>query len=149
MDIFKGSVDLTSAPSRLQNHIHDFSPPIPASGLFWTVPISPHSVEVDFGNATASFRLTDYPIPDWGNLRYATTSAPSVPARVSFDVRWSGVINRGQRAHREQGWAGDYIHTNTTITWSVSEEGFAFKSEESKSQWGVFGRQRSGSLYKA
>jgi hypothetical protein len=149
MDVFEGSVDLTSGPSRLQDQLHDYSPPIPASGLFWTVPVSPERVEVDFGNGTASFRLSDYPIRDWGNARYATTSAPSVPARVSFHVRWGGLIDRGPREHKEQGWAGDYIQTDATITWSASEEGFTFKSEESTSQWGVLGRQRSGSFYKA
>jgi hypothetical protein len=136
----------------MENQLHDFAPPIPASGLFWTTPVSPDSVRVDLDRASASLRVSDLPIPDWGDLRYATTDGPNVPSVVSFDVRWDGALNRASRSHEEQRWTGDYVQTRATIEWSAQQEGFRFASDpasSSQSQAAVMGRHRNGVFFAA
>ncbi len=134
----------------MENQLHDFAPPIPPSGLFWTIPIPAESAKIDLDKATASFSLRNLAIPDWGNLRYGTTGGPHVPATVSFVVRWNGVLNRATRRHEAQRWVGEYIQTTATITWSARAEGFRFDSDPaytSKSQAAVMGRHRSGVFF--
>ena len=132
------------------NQLHDFAPPIPPSGLFWTVPIPPESATIQFDKAAASFTLRDLPIPDWGTMRYGTTGGPHIPAIVSFAVRWNGVLARAHRRHETQRWFGEYIQTAATIAWSAREEGFRFDSDSahtSKSYVAVMGRHRSGAFF--
>jgi hypothetical protein len=134
----------------MENQLRDFAPPIPPSGLFWTIPIPADSSQIDLEKATASFSLRNLPIPDWGNLRYGTTGGPNVPATVSFVVRWNGVLNRAQKRNEAQRWVGEYIQTTATITWSAKEEGFTFASDSahtSKSNAAVMGRHRSGIFF--
>ena len=108
------------------------------------------STAVDFDKATASFRMTDLSLPDWGTLRYATTGGPHTPSVVTFDVRWDGALARAPRRHEAQRWVGEYIQTTATIEWSARQEGFSFKSdprETSKSQSAVIGRHRNGAFF--
>jgi hypothetical protein len=136
--------------SRLENQLHDFAPPIPPSGLFWTIPISAESAQIDFDKATASFSLRNLAIPDWGTVRYGTTGGPNIPATVSFVVRWNGVLNRARKRHEAQRWVGEYIQTTATITWSAREDGYRFDSDParaSKSNAAVMGRHRSGAFF--
>jgi len=136
----------------MENQLHDFTPPIPASGLFWTIPVSPDSVRIDLDQASASLRMSDLPIPDWGDLRYATTDGPNVPSVVSFNVRWDGALNRASRRHEEQHWMGDYVQTQATIEWSAQRDGFRFASDpasSSQSQAAVMGRHRNGVFFAA
>jgi hypothetical protein len=136
----------------MENQLHDFAPPIPASGLFWTIPVSPDSVQVDLDRASASLRVSDLPIPDWGDLRYATTDGPNVPSVVSFVVRWDGALDRASRRHEEQRWMGDNVQTQATIDWSAQQAGFQFASDPattSHSQATVMGRRRNGVFFAA
>jgi len=135
----------------MQNQLHDFAPPIPASGLFWTIPIPSDSASIDFDGATASFRLRDLAIPDWGTLRYGVLGGPHVPSTVSFEVRWSGAMNRASKRNDAQGWGGEYIQVSPSITWSAKQEGFTFESESSppsKNNSGVIGREQNGAFFR-
>ena len=132
------------------NQLHDFAPPIPPSGLFWTIPIPPQSATIHLDKAAASFTLRDLPIPDWGTMRYGTAGGPHVPANVSFAARWNGVLFRAHRRHERQRWVGEYIQTTATIAWSAREEGFRFQSDPahtSRSNSAVMGRHRSGVFF--
>jgi hypothetical protein len=108
------------------------------------------STAVDFDKATASFRLADLSLPDWGTLRYALAGTAHTPSVVTFDVRWNGTLARAPRRQEEQRWVGEYIQTTATIEWSVRQEGFSFKSdprETSKNQAAVIGRHRNGAFF--
>jgi hypothetical protein len=74
----------------LTSQVHDFSPGIEESGLYWTTPIDRHSVHVNLGTGSASLHVADLKIEDYFNVRNANTNGPSVEARVSFDISWSG-----------------------------------------------------------
>ena len=49
-------------------------------------------------------------------------------ATVSFDVKWSGVITRVHRNNATEGFAGSYVETNATITWSATQTADPFFS---------------------
>lgn len=134
----------------MANQLHNFAPPIPPSGLFWTTSIPAASAKVDLDRATASISLRNLSIPDWGNQRYGTTGGPHVPATVSFLVRWNGVLSRARRRNEAQRFVGDYIQTTATIIWSAKAETFKFDSDPadtSKSSAAVMGRHRSGVFF--
>ena len=76
------------------DQIHDFNPgidPFPA-GLFWTVAIPEDSVALNLGRGTASYRLSNFAIEDYGSIGNALSDGSSAPGIVSFDVEWSGVV---------------------------------------------------------
>jgi len=53
-----------------------------------------------------------------------------VPASVSFDIEWSGVITSGKVVNEMQTFRGNYVRTGATIDWSASSQGgFTFVSE--------------------
>src|SRR5690349_8780158 len=102
MDIFTGPV---GQANDFTTQIHDYSPGIGPGGLFWIIPAPRDSVAIDLDAGTASIRLSNIPVLDAHDLVNALTNghgltnppvppiAP-VPATVSFDIEWSGVIGR-------------------------------------------------------
>jgi hypothetical protein len=72
---------------------------------------------------------------------------PTVPATVSFDVTWGPPLARATLRDEAQGWAGEFVETESRIAWSARQEGFAYQSDPigtSTSVWGVIGRERNG-----
>jgi hypothetical protein len=111
------------------------------------VPFPAANIEMDLGGATARMHLESYAIPDFFDLKHGLTGGPSVPARVTFETRWSGVIKRGPRIDEGLRFAGDFVFGNATTAWTAQEEGFAFASdpiETSHSLGAVIGRERNG-----
>ena len=159
MDIYTGPVGQASVTTQ----IHDYSPPITPNGLFWTIPIHPNSLEVEFNSATASMHIDGLSIPDAHDFANNVTDGQglptnnppippiaSVPAMVSFDVQWSGEISRATVVNDEQNFRGDFIKTGSTIKWSSVQSGFFFDSEEpnpSRSIGAVIGRERNGVFF--
>src|SRR5262249_32815148 len=80
--------------------IHDFNPGIKPDGLFWTLALPDGGGAVTPGRGSApgggaAVAVTDY--HDFGNAIGGGgpgIPGPSVPARVSFTVVWSGVLSR-------------------------------------------------------
>ena len=134
----------------MTHQLHNFAPAIPASGLFWTIPIPAAGGTIALDKAVASFSLRNLSIPDWGNQRYGTTGGPHIPATVSFLVRWNGVLSRARRRNAAQRWVGEYVQTTATIIWSAKGQNFTFDSDpatSSKSSAAVMGRHRSGVFF--
>jgi hypothetical protein len=131
--------------------------------LFWTIPIHPNSVKIDFKSARASMRIDGLSIPDAHDLANSLTHGnglatnnppippvPAVPATVSFDVQWSGKISRATVVNDAQNFRGDFIQTGSTIKWSSVQNGFFFDSEEpnpSRCIGAVIGRERNGVFF--
>ena len=75
---------------------------------------------------------------------------PPVPATVSFDVEWSGEIDRATVVNEAQNFRGDFIKTGSTIKWSSIQDGFSFESEDpdpSRSFGGTIGREQNGVFF--
>src|SRR5260370_6690672 len=119
LDLYKGQV----VPA---NQIHDFNPGIAASGLFWTIRVPDESVEVDLEDATASMDLNDVEVRDFGTIVNSLMHGPSVPADVSFHVRWSGVKNPGHLHHEENEVDPRVIEDQATIPLSAPRQDFQF-----------------------
>ena len=97
----------------------------------------------------ASYKLTDYPVPDWGTFANSLARGPSMPGVVSFDLRWGPVIRRYHMDDKDQGWQGDFIETDGSISWhgTTPSLGFSFVSSGSKRQYQAFGKERNGVFY--
>jgi len=60
--------------------IHDFNPGITESGLFWTIPISADTIEVNFAAGKASFQVSDVDVEDYHDVFNALMDGPEVDA---------------------------------------------------------------------
>jgi hypothetical protein len=157
MDIFTspvGSADTTK-------QIHDYAPEITPSGLFWTMPLHPNSVQFEFDEARASMHADGLAVPDAHDLANSLTHGkgyPSlgippiapVPATVSFDVQWFGEISRATVVNESQNFRGDFIKTGSTIKWSSVQNGFYFESDDpdpARSFGATIGRERNGVFF--
>ena len=112
------------------NQIHDFNPgiePFP-SGLFWTIRIPDSSVAANLGRGAASYRLSGLELEDFGSLPNALRDGPSVPATVSFDVDWSGVVERGTTKDTTHRFQLAFVRTGATIHWSGESSLGSFQS---------------------
>jgi len=126
-----------------QGHIHDFTPGVAPSGLFWTAPISPDSVDINLGEVTASFRVADFPLLD-------IISSPSPPATVSFDMEWSGKTADVDVKDFVNDFAGEYSQCRATIEWSAQVGSFSFVSapaNTSLTRFAELGRERNGRFF--
>ena len=116
---------------------------------------------IDLDNATASLRVADVPVIDAHDLANALTNghglinppippiAP-VPATVSFEVQWSGVVNQANVTNQASKFTGNFIETVATIKWSASQTGFAFVSEDpnpARNFYSVIGHERNGFFF--
>jgi hypothetical protein len=145
----------------LLQQIHDYSPTIPASGLFWTMPLHPDSLQFEFNSARASLHVDGLTVPDAHDLANSLTHGQGlasmgippiapVPATVSFDVEWSGEIDRATVVNEAQNFKGDFIKTGSTIKWSSVQDGFSFESEDpdpSRSFGATIGREQNGVFF--
>jgi hypothetical protein len=132
------------------NQIHDFNPGFVPNGLFWTIRIPDDSVAIDLDEAVASMDLSDLEIRDFFTLTNALSGGKSIPAVVSFDINWSGVINRVKVSDETNQFTGNYIEDTATISWSAQESGFTFVSDPANTSTTVFaeiGKERNGFFF--
>lgn len=114
--------------------IHDFNPgihPFP-SGLFWTIPISKHAVEVDFDEGKAELSATHQHIRDFGSITNSLTNGPSDPAVVSYTVRWWDILSRKHVDNATLHVEGTFLQTKASIKWTGTnlETGKSFTARE-------------------
>jgi hypothetical protein len=144
MDLFEGQVGL-------DHQIHDYNPGIPASGLFWVARVPEDAVRFDLRRGRAALRVTDLEVEDYGNLLHALRDDPSVPATISFDIRWRDVIQPLDLHDDDNQFEGSFLQTHAFIEWSARQEGFEFRSdplETSETVFAMFGRERNGVFFR-
>jgi len=136
--------------------IHDFEPGIKPSGLFWTEPIPPGSVEISLANRTARMRLNNAEIPDYHDIfNVAGLTQPPiapVPSRISMDVRWQGKTAPVHIRDTTNQFVGDYIDSTATIVCSAEQRSthFSFTSDPAATSTpvsGVIGQERNGTFF--
>ena len=140
MDLYNGPVGT--------NQVHDFSPGIPSSGLFWTQAIAQDDVEVHLGEGTASVRVRNLAEEDATTLFNALEGVGArFPSTVSFDLTWTGSTPLTEVTNTREGFTGEFMFSNVTMQWSAKRNGFTFASDPAApvtSLYGVMGREQNG-----
>lgn len=137
-----------SAPAAGQ--IHDYSPGITESGLFWTVAVPPEAVQFDSDLVGASYRQTDLDLVDAFNLVNALAGGPEVPGRVSFVVEWTATGPSAPMRNEAHGFTGEFREARATVTWSGRTSDSSYVSAPaatSNSIFGFIGRERNGMFF--
>jgi hypothetical protein len=133
------------------NQIHDFNPGIEPDGRFWTTPLPSSSVQVSPGAGTGRFHVTDLDIEDYHDVINALSGGPSVPATVSFDIRWSGGGDRVKVRNSDLDFGGQYVEGKATIEWSgQNANGESFQSDPANTSITHFaevGKERNGAFF--
>jgi hypothetical protein len=160
MDVYTGPVGSASLPQQ----IHDYNVHVDRNDVFWMIPVSHDAVEVDFDDARARLRVHNLSVFDDHDLANSLTQGlglPTppipgvfpVPAKVSFDVEWNGIVDM---AHIENStlpnhFKGDFLSTGATIAWSAEQTGFRFQSDtppDPKANLiSVLGREQNGVFF--
>jgi len=155
--------------------IHDLNPStFPPVGLFWTIEIPGDDsgnqegdnqetgegpsggVEVELGSGSASMRVSNAPILDYGTIQNALFGGgPSpVPGSVSFKVVWSGGGPRVNIKNTDPvfgGYEGEFIRDTAQMEWTASVGQYTFASDPlatSSSSFAEIGRERNGFFFK-
>jgi hypothetical protein len=145
MDLFTVNLDGSRGPQ-----IHDFNFGISPSGLFWTAPVPEFSVEGELDDGFASFSVTNLAQLDAGNLNNSLHGGPTVPASVSFDMRWTGSGSRFDFTNSSDRFRGRFQFATVTIKWSARTRGFKFVSDPADTtvtQAGIIGEERNGVFF--
>ena len=87
---------------------------------------------------------------DFFSIPNALSRGSSVPATVSFDIRWSGVLSRANVRDTTVGFAGEFMRTGAHVDWSMSKAGFAFHTLSSgqDARSALIGHERNGTFFK-
>jgi hypothetical protein len=118
-------------------------------------------VNVHFGEGKASLTIKDFALTDWkttGNsLTMGKLLGPGVDATVSLEINWSGVTRKVKVRDAKVGFAGRFLETGATMTWSASQkkqfdspDGFTFVSDAAKTtktNFAQIGRERNGVFF--
>lgn len=126
--------------------LHDFHPPVPPSGLFWTAPIPAAAVAVDLDAATASMSLSGFPVPDAAGPAAAAETA-DLPAAVSLVMQWGGAGAALSVDDPLNGVSAHYQECQATIEWSAAGGGFRFVSDPAGTtvtRFAQVGEERTG-----
>jgi hypothetical protein len=114
------------------------------------VRIPDENVSVNLGAGRASMHFTDQSVMDFGSIPNALSNGPGVPARVTYDLEWSGVLERTQIRDATQGYAGLFLNTNATISWTAqADNGFSFTSNAvgQSTAFALLGHERNGVFF--
>ena len=135
--------------------VHDFNPgitPYP-EGLFWTLPFPDDSVEVEFGAGKGNMEAEHVVVQDYFNIPNALLrflDPVSAPAACSFDIEWSGpVTERSNIKNPDVGFAGEFVLSQATMTFTVRSGGFGFVSNSAgtTSKFAQLGHMRNGRFF--
>jgi hypothetical protein len=158
MDIYTGPVGSANLPQQ----IHDYNPGIATNGLFWVISAPSDVVQIDIDAAAASLRMRDVPVIDFHDIANSLTGGKGfqsmgippiapVAATVSFDIEWSGAIERAVVTNEDEDFTGQYVRTGATIQWSSNQSGFQFVSEQppnpTRNLYSVIGHERNGVFF--
>ena len=118
-------------------------------------------MEIHLGEGMASLRLRDVPVMDAHDLYNNLTNghgfpplgippvAP-VPAMVSLDIEWSGIIDSAKVVNVMQSFRGQFVKTGATIDWSAESANFAFQSESpnpARNLYALIGHEQNGVFF--
>ena len=130
--------------------LNDFSPGNVPGGLFWTVPIPSRAVEVDLRAGEAVYALHDFKTRDFHTYCNNFAHGSSLPATVSFTLRWSGATKQFRVRDETTGFSGEFVQTGATMEWVATEDEAVYASAPagtSHSIFAVIGTERNGVFF--
>jgi len=118
-------------------------------------------MKIEFDEGVASLQLLDVSVTDahdlYNNLTngngYPPLGVPPVapvPAKVSFDIKWSGITESAKIVNIMQHFRGQFVKTGATIDWSAQSANFAFQSEvpnPARNLYSVIGHEQNGVFF--
>jgi len=125
------------------------------------IPTSRDSIEIDLEEGVASLRVRDVPVTDAHDSMQQSDQRPRVrplgvppvapvPAKVSFDIEWSGITDSAKVVNVMQNFRGKFVKTGATIDWSAESANFAFQSESpnpARNLYAVIGHEQNGVFF--
>lgn len=108
------------------------------------------TVAGDPAAGTATFRATNLGCRDNGFVLNGLLQGPSQPAKVSWDMRWSGPTGRSTVNDEDNRFRLDATETRCVIDWSAEgPEEFSFTADPTSSNavYALVGRERNGVFY--
>lgn len=108
------------------------------------------TVAADPAAGTATYKATDLACRDSGFVLNGIVQGPSQPAKVSWDMRWSGRTGQSTVNDDKNRFRLDAVETKCVIDWSAEGPGgFSFKADPSSSNavYALVGRERNGVFY--
>ncbi len=109
------------------------------------------AVAADVAAGTASYEASNLSCRDSGFvLNGALQEGPSLPAKVSWNMHWSGPTGRSTIKDSTNRFALDAVETNCVIDWSADgPEGFRFEADpaSSNSVYALVGKERNGVFF--
>lgn len=129
--------------------MHDYNGGIQPSGLFWVIQVDRDDLRVDEDGRRATLRVRERAVID----SFQFGGANSVPATVSFTVRWQAIgpaeprgKGTGVPADHEAAFLGRFARARSMGFFKGSQLGFSFRSNSATTDRGYaeMGRERNG-----
>jgi hypothetical protein len=114
------------------------------------VRIPDESVDIDLDDGTASMRVKHQAALDFGSIPNSLNNGASVASTVSYEIKWSGVIQRTQIHDAAKGFSGLFLQTHASIHWTATNaNGFAYASDDEgqTTAFAELGRERNGVFF--
>lgn len=97
--------------------------------MFWIARVPELSVSVNPGAGTEQFKFENVEVEDYHDLPNVLRDGASVPATVSWKVRWSNPTTRTRYRNADQRFTGLFMNTRATVEWRAKKERFEFISD--------------------
>ncbi|GAC1414504.1 MAG: hypothetical protein NVSMB5_02560 [Candidatus Velthaea sp.] len=130
--------------------LHDFHPPIAASGLFWTIRIPEDACTIDAATGSARVEVKNIFIVDQPEFPNRVPTTPGM--LLDMRVAWQGTGQRERFEDAQKLFTVDAMRSRAQIEFSVSIPSIAFtwKSDPmatSSADFAIVGRERNGRYY--
>ena len=132
------------------SQIDDMNPGIAPSGLFWTSRLPEKSVHAHPAAGHAVLEAHGVHVLDFHDFGNSLKGGPSEPAKVSFEVRWSGVDDRVNIKNLSNDFGGEFVRNSAQMEWSAIVGHYSFVSDPlstSSSGFAELGTERNGSFF--
>ena len=95
-------------------------------------------------------RVSNLEVEDYFNFENSLTEAiPEIDAEISFNIQWSGVIERIKFRNPANGFAAEFARTSATVQWSGETELAKFESDSTSTAtvYAEIGHERNGVFF--
>ena len=141
---------MVPADPRGGTRLHDFHPPILASGLFWTIPVTADQYTIAPDGRSASVEVRNVVVVDQPEFPNRT---PTLPARlVRLRATWTATAEPARLDNERKAFTFEGWHAKAKLEFSVAVPslGFRWTSDPiatSSAKFGVIGHETNGSFH--